>query len=43
MNVKKKLQKCIKNVAANSVGRSHPWNIHEPKVPAALKAAKEKK
>lgn len=41
MSLKKKLQKSIKNLAANSVGRSAPVNIHEPKVPAALKAAKD--
>ena len=43
MSIKEKLQKNIKNVAMNSVGKSFPANIHEPKVPAALKAAKEKK
>ena len=43
MSIKKKLQKHIKTVAANSVGKSHPWFIHEPKVPAALKAAKDSK
>lgn len=41
MSLKKKLQKSIKSLAANSVGRSVPSNIHEPKVPAALKAAKD--
>lgn len=43
MNIKEKLQKSIKDLAANSVGKSLPKNIHEPKIPAALKAAKEKK
>ena len=40
MSVKEKLQKSIKTMAANSVGKSIPRNIHEPKVPAALKAKK---
>lgn len=43
MSIKEKLQKSIKNLAINSVGKSYPSNIHEPKIPAALKAAKEKK
>ena len=43
MSVKEKLQKGIKSLAVNSVGKSAPINFHEPKVPAALKAAKEKK
>lgn len=42
MSIKEKLQKSIKSFAVNSVGKSAPSNIHEPKVPAALKAAKEK-
>lgn len=41
MSIKEKLQKHIKNLAAGSVGKSVPVNIHEPKVPAALKAAKD--
>ena len=41
MSLKKKIQKSIKNLAANSVGKSYPTNIHEPKIPAALKAAKD--
>lgn len=41
MRIKENLQKGIKNVAMNSVGKSVPFNIHEPKVPAALKAAKD--
>lgn len=40
MSVKEKLQKSIKSLAANSVGKSMPVNIHEPKVPAALKMKK---
>lgn len=43
MSMKEKLQKSIKNMAVNSVGKSAPSIVHEPKVPAALKAAKEKK
>lgn len=43
MSMKEKLQKNVKNLAVGSVGKSIPWNFHEPKVPAALKAAKEKK
>lgn len=41
MSMKEKLQKRIKDMAANSVGKSYPKNFHEPKVPAALKAAKD--
>lgn len=40
MRLKEKLQKHIKEQAVNSVGKSLPSHIHEPKVPAALKAAK---
>ena len=40
MSIKEKLQKHIKTVAANSVGKSFPTTVHEPKVPAALKAKK---
>lgn len=43
MSIKEKIQKHIKTVAANSVGNSYPRHIHEPKVPAALKAAKDSK
>lgn len=43
MSIKEKLQKSIKDFAKNSVGKSSPYNIHEPKVPAVLKAAQEKK
>lgn len=43
MSVKDRIQKGIKNAAMNSVGKSFPVNIHEPKVPAALKAAKDSK
>ncbi len=41
VDIKEKLRQCIKAVAANSVGKSSPSNIHEPKVPASLKAAKD--
>ena len=43
MSIKEKLQKSIKTMAMNSVGKSHPSFIHEPKVPAALKAVKDSK
>ena len=43
MSIKEKLQKSIRTVAANSVGKSFPYFIHEPKIPAALKAAKDSK
>lgn len=41
MSMKEKLQKKIKDIAVNSVGKSVPRNFHEPKVPVALKAAKD--
>lgn len=41
MRIKEKLQKSIKTMAVNSVGKSYPSVIHEPKIPAAVKAAKD--
>ena len=43
MSIKEKLQKSIKTVAAESVGKSVPSHFHEPKVPAVLKTAKDSK
>lgn len=43
MSVKEKLQKSVKKLASNSVGKSVPSIVHEPKVPAALKAEKDSK
>jgi cyclic lactone autoinducer peptide len=42
MKVKEMLKKGLKDMAAASVGKSAPINLHEPKMPKALKAANRK-